>query len=57
MLKVYSNHSIIQYVDYMRGAPGAVTPFTPYKIHHWSKLNVKLNEKHFAQYESQLLKK
>ena len=39
MLKVCLNHSIVQYFKYMRGAhqrgaPGAVTPFAPYKIHH-----------------------
>ena len=41
MFKVCSIHSIVQYVDYMRGAhqrggPGAVAPFAPYKIHHCS---------------------
>ena len=39
MLKVCSNHSIVQYVDYMKGpnkegGAGAVALFAPYKIHH-----------------------
>ena len=39
-MKVCSKHSIVQYVDYMRGAhqrggAGAVAPFAPFKIHHW----------------------
>ena len=42
MLKVRLNHSIVQYVDYMRGAhqrggPGEVAPFAPFKIHHCSR--------------------
>ena len=42
MLKVCLNHSIVQYVDYMRGAlqrggPGEVAPFAPFKIHHCSR--------------------
>ena len=42
MLKVCLNHSIVKYVDYMRGAhqrggPGEVAPFAPFKIHHCSR--------------------
>ena len=42
MLKVCLNHSIVQYVDYMRGAhqrggPGEVAPFAPIEIHHCSR--------------------
>ena len=33
MLKVCSKHSIVQYVDYMRGR-GVVAPFAPFKIHY-----------------------
>ena len=47
MLKVYSNHSLLQYVDYMkeghqRGGPGAVAPFAPFKIHHCSTVMVEI---------------
>ena len=52
MLKVCSNHSIVQYVDYMRGAhqrggPGAVALFAPYKIHHCSNKLVLLPKPFF----------
>ena len=46
MLKVCSNHSIVQHVDYMRGGhqrgrPGAVVPIALYKIHHWIEIKIK----------------
>ena len=52
MLEVCSNYSIVQYVDYMRGAhqggvPGAVAPFAPFKIHHCKRC-INVNQKVLA---------